>query len=361
MGRLFWKFFGLFWLAQAATVLLLGLLFGLLIGSMPPFGGPPPIEQSSTQGHSPMQEHPVGPPPLPLIAGVFVSLAFAAWLSWYLARPIRVLHRAFEALAEGELNTRVGDKMGHRKDELAELGIAFDRSAAKLESMVLSKQRLLHDVSHELRSPLARLQAYGDLLVQQPERTAELVKRIERETGRMDKLVGELLTLARLESTGNEASIETVDLIEIVQSLRSDTELDMQAKSCRLQIQIPVQLQVEGNAELLYRALDNLLRNAVQFSPVGGVIELRIAVDEINHCVQIRISDEGAGVHLKEVDRIFEPFFRGDSMSDTGPHGSGLGLAITRSVVLAHQGKISARNRVNGGLEVTISLPARSS
>jgi two-component system, OmpR family, sensor kinase len=357
MGRLFWKFFALFWLAQAATVLVLVLLLGLLTGSLtPPCEIPQPLEQSGASGLLSAGAHSVELPPLPLIAGVLVSLAFAAWLSWYLTRPIKILYRAFDALADGELKTRVGDQMGSRKDELAELGKAFDRSAAKLEAMVQSKQRLLHDVSHELRSPLTRLQAYGGLLIQQPERANELVLRIERETSRMDKLVGELLTLARIEST-HRAPSQQVDLVELAHSLLSDAELDLQAKTCRLEIKAPERIEVKGNAEMLYRALDNVLRNAVRFSPLGGVIELNIAVDETNRLVFISIADAGPGLRREDIERIFEPFYRSQPHSDGVSDGHGLGLAITHSIVLSHNGDICAINRPSGGLEIIISLP----
>jgi signal transduction histidine kinase len=361
MGRLFWKFFIVFWIAQISIFLTVGLM--LLAWPSAALDTPfkHPMEQSSKAGGAAVSAptRPEGdlPPPLPLGAGLLVSLAFAAWLSWYFSRPIRSLNSAFEALADGKLDTRVGKAMGTRRDELADLGQAFDRSAGKLQALVDSQRRLLHDVSHELRSPLARLQACSDLMVQQPDRAGELVQRIERETGRMDKLVGELLTLARLESATSQAPFEVVDLIELAHSICSDAEIEMQAKSCRLQTKIPVELQVKGDAELLYRALDNVLRNAVRFSPLGGTIELQIAANTIGNNVLICITDEGPGLPLHDLDRIFEAFFRSDSNSEKGDHGSGLGLAIARSVVLVHQGNISARNRASGGLEVMIALP----
>lgn len=363
MGRLFWKFFTVFWLSQIAIF----LTVGVMLLAWPSAALDMPIKHplglvtisGGEQGGEPLQPAGNRPPPapLPLGAGLLVSLVFAAWLSWYFSRPIRSLIAAFDALANGKLDTRVSLAMGSRRDELADLGQAFDRSAAKLQAQVQARCRLLHDVSHELRSPLARLQASSDLLMQQPHRAAELARRIERETGRMDKLVGELLTLARLESTSDQAPAEVVDLIDFAHSLCSDAEIEMQAKSCRMRIQIPEQIQVKGNPELLYRALDNVLRNAVRFSPVGGTIALDVSADPVSHRVVIRISDDGPGLNPKDADRIFEPFFRSDSNSEHGTHGYGLGLAITRSVVLAHQGQISARNHANGGLEVTIALP----
>jgi signal transduction histidine kinase len=362
MGRLFWKFFIVFWVAQISIF----LTVGLMLLAWPSAALNPPFKQpmkglfapDCTQASPPTWPKGGLPPPLPLGAGLLVSVAFAAWLSWYFSRPIRSLNTAFEALADGKLGTRVGKAMGSRRDELANLGEAFDRSAAKLQAQVEAQRRLLHDVSHELRSPLARLQACSDLMVQQPQRSVELVQRIERETSRMDKLVGELLTLARLDSTTNQAPAEVVDLIELAQSICSDAELEMQAKSCRLQIRMPEQMQVNGDAELLYRALDNVLRNAVRFSPVGGSIGLHITANTAQHHVLISISDEGPGLPPNDVDRIFEPFFRSESNSDKGDHGCGLGLAISRSIVLAHQGLISASNRSSGGLEVSITLPA---
>lgn len=264
MGRLFWKFFTVFWIAQFATFLVTGVMFVARPSNMANFPDRPPMSQRSVPDGldqvNPRRPDGRLPPPPMLIAALLVSLAFAAWLSWYFSRPIRTLNTAFEALADGKLDTRVGIAMGSRRDELSDLGKAFDRSAAKLQAQVEAQRRLLHDVSHELRSPLARLQACSDLLIQQPDRAAELVKRVERETSRMDALVGELLTLARLDSGVQQKRTEWIDLSEVVHNLCVDAQLELESKQCALDVDVQVGVTLQGDGELLYRALDNILR-----------------------------------------------------------------------------------------------------
>lgn len=361
MGRLFWKFFTFLWLAQAATFICVGLLIWmwpppLLETPLPhpvstlfsPDGG---VSAASIAQRTKML------PPLPLLAGLMVSLAFAAWLSWYFSRPIRNLNRAFEALAGGRLDTRIGAAMGTRRDELADLGQAFDRSAAKLQTLVEAQQRLLHDVSHELRSPLARLQACSDLLVQQPSRSIEMVDRILRETGRMDKLVGELLTLARLDAETTSTTRDVVDLMEVVHTLHEDARLELESKACRFEVESPDEVLLRGDSELLYRALDNVLRNAIRFSPYGGKISVLIEPDAPSRQVRVTISDQGPGVDGDDLQAIFEPFYRKATDARKDAVGYGLGLTIARSIVHSHGGNIAAFNRKEGGLEMRVMLP----
>ena len=222
MGRLFWKFFFVFWLAQVVTSLGVGIAIWALRAEEQhklrpvreceqPLGQPPfsftgwrqGYAVSTGAGYGDSTAHPPGhifPPLMPIVAGSMVSLFFAAWLAWYFSRPIRNLRTAFDAVANGKLDTRIGSSMGGRHDELSDLGQDFDRMASRLQGLMDAQRRLLHDVSHELRSPLARLQVATDLIQQQPERAAEFISRLERDTGRIDALVGELLMLARLDS-----------------------------------------------------------------------------------------------------------------------------------------------------------------
>ena len=162
---------------------------------------------------------------LPISIGILASLGFSALLAWYLAKPIRHLRGAFDAAAAGKLDTRIGPRMGRRRDEIADLGRDFDRMAHQLQILLGSQRRLLHDVSHELRSPLARLQAAIGLARQQPEKLDASLDRIERESGRLDELVGELLTLSRLEAGMSGAADEEVDLVELVAGIADDARL----------------------------------------------------------------------------------------------------------------------------------------
>ena len=366
MGRLFWKFFFFFWIAQVLTSAGVGVAVWLdrlernpearLFDHAPP---PHPPELDKLERPSPPPDgelsprHPPAPPILPIVSGSVVSLLFAALLAWYFAKPIRALRTAFESVAGGRLQARVGATMGNRKDELADLGIAFDSMAGRLESLLESQRRLLHDVSHELRSPLARLQAAADLVRQQPERAAEFIERIERDTGRMDKLVGELLTLARLDSGIAGDIDEMLDLRDMLVDITDDARFEAEHKHCLVELDIDAELLVRGNNELLYRAIENVVRNAVLHSPAGGHISISAQTKASR--LLITIADDGAGVPESDLASIFDPFVR--SGSSRAPAGYGLGLAITRRVVEAHRGVVSAANMPEGGLIVVLDLP----
>lgn len=294
------------------------------------------------------------PPLMPIIAGAFVSLVSAALLAWYFAQPIRSLRAAFEAAASGHLEQGVGRAMGNRRDELADLGRDFDRMAQQLKTLMDSQQRLLHDVSHELRSPLARLQAAIGLARQQPERIEDSLMRIDRESVRMDRLVSELLALSRLDAGMAGRLDESVDVGELLNTVVEDARFEAGARQCRIEFAPGKAVFVRGNAELLYRAAENIVRNALKHSPAGGLIE--VSADVVAGDVVIRVVDQGPGVAGADIASIFKPFFR--SQAENSADGHGLGLAISQRVVESLQGRISAANRDGGGLCVTISLPA---
>ena len=311
---------------------------------------PPPRPQGEQH---PSKRQGLLPPLLPIVAGSVVSLIFAALLAWYFARPIRSLRKAFDEVAKGRLDTRIGGALGGRKDELADLGQDFDRMASRLQGLMDAQRRLLHDVSHELRSPLARLQAVADLMQQQPERAAELIPRLERDTGRIDTLVGELLTLARLDSGMAGKMEEQIDLHELIEHIVVDASFEAGTKQCVVQASLHEHMQVKGNQELLFRALENVVRNAISHTPAGKKILL--SAKQSAGKWLISIEDEGPGVMSSELENIFQPFFRGKV---NGLPGYGLGLAITQRVILAHGGEVKAVNRPEGGLRVEIVLPS---
>ena len=318
-----------------------------------PPGGPGPQLGGTPQPRPPRGG---GLPLMPLGAGALVSLVFAALLAWYVARPIRNLRSAFEAAADGRLEQRLAPTMGRRRDELADLGRDFDRMASRLKSLMDSQRRLLHDVSHELRSPLARLQAAIGLVRQQPERIDDFVARLERESGRMDTLVSELLTLSRLEAGMAGKLDESVDLAELLGDVVDDARFEAAARGCEVEFSADQGASVRGNAELLHRAIENIVRNAVKHTPPGSRVEIDLAPG--SEQVIVRVADAGPGVADAELKSIFVPFFRGSSAeANNSPDGHGLGLAISQRVVEAHQGTISAANRPSGGLCVTVSLP----
>jgi two-component system OmpR family sensor kinase len=301
------------------------------------------------------------PPPLPLspwmliLIGAATSLAVSAILAWYLARPIRSLRWAFDAAAGGRLETRVRPLMGRRRDEIADLGRDFDRMAQQLQKLVSAQRRLLHDVSHELRSPLARLQAAIGLVRQSPQKLDSSLERIEREATRLSELVGELLTLARLESVNPAA--EPVDLADVVASVAEDARFEAQAAGREVSFHGVGGAIVRGRAELLHRAVENVVRNAVKYTAPGSSvgIAMGLAVDPPRAIVTV--TDHGPGIAPENLGRIFEPFYRA-SGGEGGAQGFGLGLAIAQRAIEAHGGQIRAANVEGGGLRVEIDLPS---
>jgi two-component system OmpR family sensor kinase len=297
--------------------------------------------------------------PIPLLASVLVSLLFALLLAWYFSRPIRALRNAFEAAAAGDLAPRfAGTASGG--DELNDLGRDFDRMSGRLRALMDGQRRLLHDVSHELRSPLARLQAAIGLAHQQPERIATSLERIERESVRMDKLVGELLTLSRLEANPNLPKDELVDLQELVDGIASDVRFEVGDDGPAIEVGIEGridderQVAVRGAPDLLWRAVENVVRNAVKHGGAGGVVEFRLRADA--QWAYIVVLDRGPGIAPADLPTIFQPFFRSNP-SKNNVDGHGLGLAIAERVIHAHGGTIRAMNREDGGLQVAIVLP----
>ncbi len=287
-----------------------------------------------------------------IAVGAATSLAFSALLAWYLARPIRSLRWAFDSAAAGRLDTRVSPRIGSRRDEIADLGRDFDRMAQHLQSLVSAQRRLLHDVSHELRSPLARLQAAVGLARQDPAKVESTLERIERETNRLDAMVGEILTLARLEARTAAPVREPVDFAHLVASIAEDARFEAEAAGRRLSVQIAGDARVSGDPALLHRAVENVVRNAVKFTAPGTAVEISLATT--GERALLAVGDRGPGIAPDELSKVFEPFYRA---AGTDASGFGLGLAIAQRAVEAHGGSIRAANLPGGGLKVEIELP----
>jgi two-component system OmpR family sensor kinase len=332
-----------------------GLLAAL--GARP--GGPPHAGAPADAARLP--EEPDGPPPgndlmrhaAPIAGAMLASLLFAWLLAWYFSRRIRDLRSAFEAAAAGNLAPRFAGRGGEGGDELSELGRDFDRMSGRLAGLMAGQRRLLHDVSHELRAPLARLQAAVGLAHQQPEKIAASLQRIERESVRMDKLIGELLTLSRLEAVGPVALAEQVDIDELVAEIVADARYESRNGGLAISLAGAARAPVFGAADLLWRAIENIVRNAIKYGAEGGVVDVTLAADAST--VSIEVSDRGPGVAVEHLAHIFEPFFRADGARQGS--GYGLGLAIAHRIVQVHGGRIGARLRDGGGLTVTVDLP----
>lgn len=297
-------------------------------------------------------------PPVVLIAGVLAGLVFASMLAWYLTSPINHLRRGFEQLAGGDLLIRLSPRMGSRRDEIADLSSDFDRMARQLEQLVDARDRLLHDVSHELRSPLARIQLALALAGQSPQRSQQALERVEYEVTRLDTLVGELLTLARAENEGS-AGDDYFDLAGVAESVVADVRYEAEPDAVTIALDSPETGAeglplVRGNSELMRRAIENILRNALRFSPKGGRITVSVTPHSRERRIGVVIKDDGPGIPEDMMDAMFQPFVRSTS------HGTsfGLGLAIASRAVRLHRGTIEARNDPERGLRVEMRIPA---
>jgi len=340
-----------------------GLGAGAGPGAAPGVAGPPadmmygPAPGADGPGgrgdHGPWgpRMQPLGPW-VPLGAAVLASLLFSVLLAWYFSRPIRALRMAFDAAANGDLAPRFAN--ASTGSELNDLGRDFDRMTARLRSLIDGQTRLLHDVSHELRSPLARLQAAIGLANQQPEKWSASMERIERESVRMDKLVGELLTLARLEAGAIKASQEEISMADLLEQIADDAAYEASSQNRSVVMDGGADVQVIGQPDLLGRAIENVVRNAIKHSPEGGEVRLQARVMPEQRKLCLRVLDRGPGVSPADLETIFQPFFRS---SNAGTEGHGLGLAIAQHVIQAHGGSIKASNRAEGGLCVEMLLP----
>ena len=333
-------------------------------------GSPPPAQAgNATNGAPPGMQGPrgdwrgpMGPrlqpltPWIPIVAAVFASLLFSVLLAWYFSRPIRALRQAFDAAAGGDLAPRFVSASGKSHSELNDLGRDFDRMTARLRNLIDGQTRLLHDVSHELRSPLARLQAAIGLAHQQPDKIAASMERIERESVRMDKLVGELLTLARLEAGAIKASQEEISMADLLEQIADDASYEAASQQRTVVREGEADVLVVGQADLLGRAIENVVRNAIKHSAEGGEVQLQARALPDARQLCIRVLDRGPGVAPADLETIFQPFFRS---SNAGTEGHGLGLAIAQHVIEAHGGSIKATNRAGGGLCVEMILPVK--
>lgn len=301
------------------------------------------------------------------VAMTLVSFMFAFGLAWYLFRPIRHLHEASQRFASGELKTRVAPLLGRRSDELADLGRDFDEMAARLQTTIDGKSRLLHDVSHELRSPLTRLQVAVEMARQSPEKTGRMLDRIDHEVGRLDKILGDTLALSRLESDPASLSEDYVNLIELLEDIVDDVRFEATQAGKTIRLVATGDILVAGRAELLRSAFENVVRNGVLHTPPGSVVTIDVsgrkvksanADDKDGNWVTLRVCDSGTGVPADELEAIFEPFYRGRGKDNQSGHG--LGLSIVRRAIEAHGGKVHADNTPAGGLCVVFTLPVVS-
>lgn len=296
---------------------------------------------------------------LPVVVAAIVSGLVCLILARYLTAPLGRLRRATEVYAAGDLSERVAPTLGSRKDEIADLARAFDRMAQRLQELMTSQRQLLSDVSHELRSPLARLQVALGLARQRADgRAASEFDRIERETEHLNDLIGQLLSLARLEAGVTQTEREPVDVAELLATVAADADFEARANHRRVEITKAVSAVIQGDTRLLHSALENIVRNAVRYTAVGTAVTLSLDYENDRpDALVLRVHDHGPGVPVEMLPRMFEPFVRIDDARDRASGGYGLGLAIAQKAIHLHGGTISAQNGPDDGLSVIISLP----
>lgn len=295
-----------------------------------------------------------------LALAVLVSGFVCYVLARYLTSDVRRLRAATQQLAAGDLNARAVAPKRRRSDEIAELVRDFNTMASRLQDLVSAQSRLLNDISHELRSPLARLSVALGLAWQRAGTEAEsALDRIELEANRLNELIGRLLTLARLEGGEDAMGHTPIALDELVRDIAEDADFEAQSRQCRVHCVIRDEAVIFGSPSLLHSAIENVVRNGMRHTPEGTEVEIVLARESANGKpeVVVRVSDHGPGVPQESLDKLFRPFYRLDDARGRRTGGVGLGLAITERAVRLHGGSVRASNRPEGGLMVEIRLP----
>lgn len=292
------------------------------------------------------------------VATLLVSAVVCFLLARFISAPIGHLRAATRSIASGNLSVRVAGMLGRRSDELAMLALDFDSMAERLRTLLESHQQLLRDVSHELRSPLARLQIALGLARRPAANLEQEFDRIEQETHRLDELIGEILNLTRLDDPARSIETEEVAVDELLELIAENARVEAEALHVHVDVEMSPGLFVEGDRELLFRALENVVRNAIRFSPAGAIVKIA-AQPQGDQGVRLSVRDRGPGVPAEYLEKIFEPFWRVGDARDRDSGGHGIGLAITSRVVGLHGGTVRATNVAGGGLEVAITLPRR--
>ena len=296
-------------------------------------------------------------PIMHVLAMILTGGLFCYWLARHLTSPVGKLRAATQQLANGNLSARVAPAMGKRRDELASLAADFDLMAEKIESLISSQRRLLGDISHELRSPLARLNVALELARQRagPD-AATALERIQHEAENLNEMIGQLLALTRLESGAEGLKKGAFDLVKLVSTIAADAQFEASSRNRSVRLKTDGRCTVVGNEPLLLRAIENVIRNAVQYTAEGTEVEVEVRPDAGGAVISVR--DHGAGVPEDALVEIFRPFYRVDEARDREAGGVGLGLAIADRAVRLHGGTVDAANASAGGLLVTIRLPA---
>lgn len=290
------------------------------------------------------------------LLGMFLTaMALCYVFARYLSAPIVKLSEATKQLAAGNLQTRVAPEIGNRSDEIAKLARDFDEMAERIEALITSQKRLSRDVSHELRSPLARLNVALELAKQKgnPE-SQSMLDRIGREAWQLNEMIAQILQLSRLESQSETIERGQINLCKLIERIAADANFEAANQNKKVVLSEKSDCgEIYGNENLLRSAIENVLRNALRYT--NDLVEVSLTQNKSE--ITIKIRDHGKGVPEEELANLFTPFYRISEARDRKSGGVGLGLAIAEQAVHSHKGKISARNAEDGGLIVEIKLP----
>lgn len=311
----------------------------------------------------PLHERPLlfGELELPAVAAATLAIALVVstvicfFLTRHLVGPIDRLRQATREVASGNLSVRMLPRLRGRQDDLSLLAADFDTMAERVESLLESKQQLLRDVSHELRSPLTRLQLALSLARREAGGVERQLTRIECEADRLEQLIARILKLVRLERPASAFQGGAVDVGKLLSVIAQDVAIEAEARNCTVSVRVAEGLHVAGDPELLRSAFENVIRNAVRYGPPGSVVTVAATRQD---WIEVTVRDHGPGVPEKDLKLIFEPFYRVDAARDRAGGGEGLGLAIAARAIAVHGGNIEAHNVPEGGLEVAMRLPA---
>lgn len=290
-----------------------------------------------------------------VLLALFSTALVAGLLAWNLTKPIRKLDWAMRRAAEGNFGDRIAPLVGHNYDEIGDLAKRYDAMAKKINGLLKRQKTLFHDVSHELRSPLARIDVALALLEKDPTKSRQAVERIEEEVANLDTLVEALLTYARLDENA-PMHFETTDLVPILETIVEDADFEGSAKNVRVTLTSDAALPVLAHIDSIASALENLIRNALRFSPAGTTVS--VLARKTDRMVTVEICDSGPGIAESDIARLFDPFVRGSNQA-TGS-GFGLGLAIAKRAAIRHSGTLNAENITPHGLKMRLTLPLLS-
>ncbi len=292
---------------------------------------------------------------LPLLVMLLVAGAGCYLLARSLTAPVRKLRQAAQKIAEGDFSARV-EMPDSRGDEIADLSRDFNIMVEKTESLIQAQKRLLRDISHELRSPLTRLNLALQMVRQRPDRAESYLDRIAKESDRVDVLIGQLLMLTRMEGGMESVGRQPVNLEKVLRDIVHDADFEAAEQGQSITLQGVRDVYVAGDEELIGRALENVIRNGLHYTHSGTVVEIQLSETGEEACVRIR--DYGPGVAEEDLENIFKPFFRVSASRERDSGGTGVGLAIARGAIQMHGGTIRAENCEGGsGLIVEIILP----